>query len=269
MILAVPFVVVWSLLVLWIPELKVYAACWGIAVTLVDIFLFTPWQRSLKKKAAKIQELFDCNVLQLDWQDLKLGRRPDAETIVAYSSKFKRADPECLTVRDWYPVGVGKLPIQLARIVCQRANCWWDAELRRRYAVCVIISILVLTVIVFLIGLIGGLTPEKFFLVVIAPLMPAFTLGMRQYNEHNEAAAALDRLKEHAEDLWNKAISGEVTSEELARGSRNLQDEIYDHRRRSSLIFDWIYRRLRRAHEEQMNKGAEVLIDEALRRLKP
>lgn len=264
-ILSIPVVVLWSLFVMWIPDLKVYAAYWGICVTLLDVIFFTPWQRSLKEKAAKVQELFDCDVLKLSWRNLQAGRRPDAEAIMESSSKFKCVDPECSTLRNWYPGSVDKLPIHLARIVCQRANCWWDANLRRRYATWMIISVGTLTIFVFLVGLVGGLTLEKFFLAVLAPLMPAFVLGLREYTEHKESASKLDRLIEHAEKLWNMAIIEKATPDELTEESRDLQDEIYDHRRRSPLIFDWIYRRLRQTHEDQMNKGAEALIEEALK----
>ena len=94
------------------------------------------------------------------------------------------------------------------------------------------------------------------------PLSPVIALGTRQYIEHKQAAEALDRLKEHSEKLWENAKVNS-TSEELTKRSRDLQDEIYDRRCKNPLIFDWIHNRLRRKHEEQMNIGAEALIEEA------
>ncbi len=265
MFLAVPAVIALSFLGLWKPQLQVYGAFWGIAVALVDISFLTPWQRSLREQAAKIQEAFDCDVLQLDWPGLKAGQRPDVETITGAAKRYKRIDSDYSTLRPWYPVEVGRLPLHLARLVCQRANCWWDAELRRQYARWVIVTVCLVVVLVFLLGLVGGLTLERLVLAVLAPLLPALLLGLRQYQEHNESAAAVDRLKEHAETLWNQAIAGKLTADELARESRKLQDEIYDHRRRSALIFDWMYKRLRSDHEERMNKSANALVDEALK----
>ena len=119
-----------------------------------------------------------------------------------------------------------------------------------------------LSIIVFLIGLIGGLTLEKFLLAVLAPLTPAFVFGLRQYIEHNEAANRLDRLRENAEALLQEVINGRFTPQDLERESYSLQAQIYDNRRRSPLIFDWLYSRLRRKDEEQMNKGAEAIIQE-------
>lgn len=263
MTLSVPAAIVWSVLIVFLPELKPGAAAWGVAVTLIDQFLLTPWQRSIRDKAAKVQELFDCDVLQLEWRELKVGRRPDAEAIMESSSKFKCKDPECSTLRDWYPPGVGVLPMHLARLVCQRCNCWWDAKLRRRYAAYMVGLAVALTALVFTLGLVGGLTVSKFFLAVLAPLMPVYTLVMRQYGEHKQSAAALDRLKEHAEKLWDRALAGSLTPEALAVESRSLQDEIYERRRSSPLIFDWVYRRLRDSQEEQMNKGAGELVEQA------
>lgn len=51
--------------------------------------------------------------------------------------------------------------------------------------------------------------------------------------------------------------------DELTIESRELQDEIYDCRCKNPLIFDWIYDRLKRDHEVQMNIGAEALVAEA------
>ena len=94
--------------------------------------------------------------------------------------------------------------------------------------------------------------------------MPAFILAVRQYNEHKEYMESSDRLKEYIEKLWDNAIESKVAPEELMSESRALQDEIYDRRRRSPLIFDWVYRHLRNSHDEQMNRGAQELIDEAI-----
>jgi hypothetical protein len=263
--LSVPCVIVLTLVAAVFPRFQVFVAFWGIIVTILDIVVFTPRQKLLQEKAAKIQQLFDCDVLQMDWFKLNSGNRPEPETVVEASSRHKRIDPNYSKLQNWYPVSVGQLQIHLARLICQRTNCWWDAQLRRRYAVWGLVTIVGLTVLVFLVGLIGGLTLEKFFLVVLAPLIPAVVLGIRQYIEHTEAAARLDSLKESCEGLWSHAIRGRFTPQEVTEESYKLQNEIYDNRKRNPLIFNWIYRRLRKQQEEQMNRGAEELIEEALR----
>jgi hypothetical protein len=264
MILTAPAALVWSIVVAIRPNLKVYAAFWGLSIGLLDTLVLDRFQRSWKQQAAKIQELFDCDVLHLTWRDFKIDRRPDPENVVAAAKKFQRSDPDYSTLKNWYPTSVGQLPLNLGRIVCQRANCWWDVALRRRYAFLVITILAILILAVFAVGIIAGMPLETFFLAILAPLTPAFILGIREYNRHMESAKTLDRLKNHADDIWRKAVGNELSPIQLEYESRELQDEIYNHRQSSPLIFDWIYARLRRQHEEQMNKAASELVDEAL-----
>lgn len=263
MFLAIPSVVAFTLLVSLIPNLRAYAALWAILITFLDILLFTPWQQSLKRQAAKIQESFDCNVLQMNWSEVTVGKRPDPELVEEYAVKYRSTEPDYSSLRDWYPKDVGRLPLQLARLLCQRTNCWWDANLRHRYATGLIASIIVLIIVVTLASLYGGLTLEKFVLVVMIPLLPALVLSVRQYKEQKESAATVNRLKDHVERLWNQALAGSLIDEEFTHSSRELQNAIYEHRRKSPLVFNWIYNRLRSTHEEQANKGAAELIKEA------
>jgi Flp pilus assembly protein TadB len=258
----VPIVIAWSVLVALFPSLAVYAALWGIIATFLELLVFSRLQKSTQEKAAKIQQMFDCEVLQFNWASLNCGVRVEPETIIDASNKYKRKNLNFTKLQNWYPIIVGQLPIQQARIICQRSNVWWDAQLRRRYSKWIIIILVSLTIIVLLISLIGGLTLEKFLLAVLVPLIPAFVFGLRQYTEHNEAATRLDRLRENAEVLVQEVISGRYTPQDLERESYSLQTQIYDNRRRSPLILDWLYLRLRNKDEEQMNKGAESLVQE-------
>ena len=92
LVLSVPCVIVWSFVVLAFPALRSYAALWGIVVTLLDSVALDRWQKNLKERAARVQELFDCDVLELTWPELK-GQRPDAELIAEESSRYLRTDP--------------------------------------------------------------------------------------------------------------------------------------------------------------------------------
>lgn len=264
--LSVPVVLLWSIGIAWRQELKVYAAFYGVILTLADFVLLTPLQKNIKEKAAKIQELFDCDVLKLEWRRFKIGRKPDEESISEACKNYLKEHKNYSALRNWYPSGLEKLPLQFARIICQRTNCWWDAKLRRRYANLMLAMGFTLTIIVFLIGLIDGMSLEKFLLAVFIPLLPVFMLSIREYKENNECAKAVDSLKGHSEKLWEKTLAHRADRKELENDSRILQDEIYDRRRNGPLVFDWIYSFLRKAFEEQMNIGAKVLVKEAIKK---
>lgn len=251
----------------------VWAAISGIIIACLFLF-FDSQQQSLKQKASKIQELFDCDVLELNWREIMVGSCFEIETVEKYASKHKHKDPGYIKLKNWYPKDVGKLPLHLGRIVCQRSNCWWDAQLRRRYAKCVIIVSLILLILVTIcFGFTQDWTAEKFILLerfillVVNPLTPAFIFGIRQYKENINSAMRLDKLKEHTEKIWDKALV-DANPEELSQISRHLQDEIYHHRGTNSLIFDWVYNLFRNKDEEQMNKTVDELVNEALESLR-
>jgi hypothetical protein len=262
-VITVFLVAAWSLLVLWFPALKVYAALWGLAAVLLDIAAFAPWQSALKQRAAGIQELFDCDVLSLPWQDIKAGSPPDTETVTEWSRLPAGVDYDTMKLRVWYPAEAGEAPLPIGRLICQRANCWWDAKLRRRYAVWIAAGTAAIFVFAAVVGLVGRVSLEQFLLAGVMPFLPVFVIGIRQFTDQRQAATRLDDLKKHSERLWREALSGEIAGEELARRSRTLQDEIFEQRRRNPLIFDWVYGRLRNEQEELMNRCAGDLLREA------
>lgn len=264
-VVSIPVVILGSILVAILPPLSVYTALWGVIATFLELLVFSQLQKKIQEKAAKIQQMFDCEVLQFQWDSLNCGIHVEPEAIIDASDRYKRLNGSFSSLVDWYPTGIGGLPIEQARIVCQRSNVWWDSQLRRRYSKWIVIILAGLTTIVLLIGLIGGLTLEKFILAVVTPLIPAFVFGLRQYIEHNEAAVKLDRLRESAEMLVREVVSRRYNVQDLERESYSLQTEIFNHRCRSPLILDWLYARLKKQDEQQMNQGAESLVEKLMK----
>jgi len=262
-----PIAVVTAFWIIFNPSYKGYAAAWGIIVALCDLFWLTPWQKRLRDSAARVQEAFDCDVLDLPWNTLKAGKYPDPELVKEQSEKYKAWQEKMPPLEDWYSVAVGDLPLHVGRLACQRSNCWWDSKQRRRYAGWIIFSFVVIFAVVLGASIHGGLTIEGFVLKVAAPLAPALLLALRQHSEQTEAAARLDKLKDHAETVWKQALARRSKAD-VTTLSRNLQDEILENRRKSPLVFDRIFKGLRRDYEIQMNHGVAHYVEEAKATLK-
>ncbi|HEX4338216.1 MAG TPA: S-4TM family putative pore-forming effector [Polyangiaceae bacterium] len=245
---------------LFFDWLKPYALCWGFALTALDILAITPWQKKLREKAALIQESFDCDVLGLPWQTIK-GKPADHETVVEYAKRYREVEPSFDSLRNWYSTDACGIPLFLGRVVCQRANAVWDGKQRRIYARYLIGAVVVLTLLLLLLGIVRGMHVAELFSRAIAPLNAGIWMTLRQIMENHEAAGRLDKLKEHAGNLWKHAIDG-ATEGELATECRSLQSELFDHRKRTVSVFDWLYWRLRRAHEQQMQETAVQLVSE-------
>lgn len=264
---SVPLVLAWAFVVAVWPFLEVYAAVWGMLATLLGLLVITPRQKELQKTAAKVQQRFDCELFQLKWSDFNIGRPPDPEIIHNTNRKYRKREKTYSHLENWYPQAIEPLPLEFARLVCQRTNCWWDSEQRRRYSAWVSALLALLAVGVLLIGFIGGLTLEKFLLAVIAPLSPALVLGMTQYRDNMKAAATLERLKDRVEEIWSSALHKGETPQQLYEYSVQLQDGIFDNRANSPLIFNGFYKLLRDDNQESMTKGAEELVKDALEAL--
>jgi SMODS-associating 4TM effector domain len=156
-LVSTPAVIVWSLAALSMPAVKVYAALWACLATLADVLCFAPMIKAKKAAAAKIQEEFDCEVLDLPWSDCKLGEHPEPESVSNYRTLAEH-DPELTTFRDWYPILVGDVPLHIGRLICQRSSCWWDRTLREKYARTSLSILLGGMVVIVIIAMLSGAT---------------------------------------------------------------------------------------------------------------
>lgn len=261
MILSVPIAICAVITTIVKPELNGYIALWGILVVVFDLFVFTPWVKTLQDNAARIQELFDTKVLGLVWNDISVGKKPDPELVHEEAKKHGMEEENIAGLRKWYPIIIDRVPEIFGIIISQRSNVWWDAKMRRKYT----LSVRVMLVSIAL-GLIGyGLYERKdmfeFLAFIVAPLAATYIFGYRQMMEHGDAADRLDKLKELSEKIWSDALAGKDVAT-LKLESRTLQDQIFDHRMKNPPIFDFLFRWFRDGNEELMNKGAETLVQD-------
>lgn len=245
-------------------NLKVWAAFYGVLISFMDVAVIEQYQKSLKTCAAKIQELFDCDVLQMKWNELKMGNRPDIETVNEAAENVKKKPLECEKLKNWYPEAIARLPLYLARLACQRTNCWWNIKLRRKYRFVLLVGVLLFALVFVAISIHQNMTIINFILGILVPFSPTILWTLREYYKQGESADALDKLKAQIEGIWGKAMSNELSEEAIELTSRDIQNEIFDRRRTDPVVFDSAYWFLRDKQEAQMNKGAEELVKEAL-----
>lgn len=266
-LLSGPVAAAWALAMIWRPELKGFATLWGVTITLCDLSWLNPYQVDWRERAAKIQEQFDCDVLSLPWNRIKAGDPPTPEEVHENAEKQVRTDTGSPALTDWYPPEGGCLPLAVARILCQRFNCWWDSKQRRRYSQALgVIAVGALVAIIW-VFFASDVTLPNFFLKVAGPALPIAVIGVRHWREQREAAARLENLRRHAERLWNEALTGSDEAA-LTNESRQLQDEIFQNRKSNPPVFDWLYARLQPAAEMQMRRSAGDLIEEWQRKQK-
>ncbi|MGF7218820.1 hypothetical protein GGR92_004999 [Spirosoma lacussanchae] len=241
-----------------------FAAAFGLLVLFFDLVVLEPAIKKKRAKAAKIQELFDCDVFELPASPLKTVDDITVEEVLTYYDAHRKIPTNIEKIKDWYPVSIGSLPLGIGRLICQRSNCWWDSRLRERYSSYMRTAGIVVTVLIIVIGVIANLSVINIVLVA-SILSPFFQFCMKQYTEQREAAQRLNELANYAKCVWSSAFNrDEIYAFENAR---RLQDEIFEHRSKSPVILDFFYNRLRDKDEDLMNRSAEIMIAEAQQQL--
>ena len=262
-ILLVPAALIASLLILSKPDWKLWATFYSLTAALLDVLVLDRLQTHYRKMGAKTQELFDTTLFQLNWKTTRSGPKPDGEDLTRAASSFQKANPDRSFLKDWYPSIVSELPLPLARLICQRAVCKWDTDLRRTFSIGAIVSLAVVLLGVVLIALAGEMKAGDVILKIYAPVAPAVLWCIREFLRQRDALSGLEKLKSHIESVWEKALRGSATVSELAADARDIQDCLFDGRSRHPLIFNWVYRIARRFQEDGMKAKAADMVKEA------
>jgi len=264
-IIAVVLPISLSVIACIFPKISVLIAIYGVISFLVDIAILEPLISRKRTKAAKIQELFDCDVLQLPKSPLKTVDDIKVEEVLLYYDAHVKIKSNIEKIRDWYSPAVSSLPLYVGRILCQRTNCWWDSKLRVNYSNFLKYSSIAVFGLILLAGYFADLSLVNFTLIVSA-LIPFFQFSIKQHNENLEASNRLDQLVNYSNSLWEKALLL-FPVDEISLDSRKLQDEIYEHRKKSPLILDFIYGSFRDKDEVLMNRSSQILVEEALSKI--
>ena len=260
-LLAVPVALAMVVAMMAKPELRNTLAPLGFAILVLEVIVLTPKVKALRAQAAGIQELFDTQVLALDWNESATGKKPDREEVQKEAQKHGLNPKQTASLQGWYTAAVGEVPQEFGVIISQRSNLYWDADLRRKFARAIKTILWVVAL-----GLLGNGIKENMQLLdflarFVAPLASTYFVGYRQWVEHTEAADRLDKLKDTTEKIWAEAIKG-ADAKTLKQKCRTLQDQIYDHRKKSPPVFDFIFKWFKKGSEHITGKVAAELVAE-------
>lgn len=240
------------------PDVRPYVALAGLILLLLDTTLIDRVQKDRLKRGAKLQEQFDTEVFGLSWNTFLIGSRVEPEDVRALSAKPLSVAREKY-FDNWYEPCVSQLPLHLARLVCQRTNISYDARLRRRYGINLLILTLIFGIMLLFVGLAMGLKFPDLVMTLLVPFMPILTWALKERLQQANTATSLINLGAEWHKMWTRALGG-ASEAEVTRDSRSLQDAIYQHREHSPLVFDWVYYRLRTANEDEAHHAAEDLV---------
>lgn len=239
-------------------------ALFALVTTWFDIAYLDPGNKKRIRLTARLQEEFDCKVLELPWNGFVADRYPRAEEYAAFAdSQFSMEREKQLL--HWYSTDTRDLSLSQSRFVCQCVNVWYDRKLRDTYArtlKVIAASAIALFVIAGMVaGVLDDVSMDKWVLGLLVPMGPIVVWFTREIRRQSDTVQMLERLASHLETALTKHT--EIDDRQDARDeARMFQDAIFNHRATSPLLFDMIYFRQRPQLESGANLYAKDLVDE-------
>jgi hypothetical protein len=238
------------------PSLNPFAALIGIVGIIVAHFL-VEGQRAATVQGAAVQEKFDVELLGLEARRTPAEERISPEDIYIWSADYSGKRQ----LMDWYAPEVQALPIEIARIACQRANGEWDATMRNRFAGASSKTLIGLLAIPLVLAVVNNEGARNLVQRLFAAA-PFLYLCVNTIRVNARLAHEREGIQYRAQRLWEDAIYARRPIEELAWESRALQDDIYALRQVCAPVFDWAYSRYRTLQESSMRRTAKELVAE-------
>jgi SMODS-associating 4TM effector domain len=221
------------------PALGAIAGAWLFASRL----LLEPFRRQLQLKGATAQEMFDCGIFELDWNET-LARPLSEEEVRGASGTMKAAE----RVRDWYPTSE-EIAWPKSVLVCQRSNAVWARRQHRTYSRVLLVAAGAWAVIGVIVAVADGATLAAYLVTIALPSLPALLDATEFARAHSSDADKRQLLEDKSNDLLG---DGSATKQDL----REIQDQLFNLRRNAPLVPGWFYKLVRPKFEEDMRYAA-------------
>lgn len=240
-----------------LPQYTSQANAVAFLMAVIDCSLIQYFLGGKKKSAAKIQELFDCNVLQLNWT---AGQKPTPEVFIAAADRHPTAKKASL--ENWYLGRLAEVPFPVARIVCQMTSVSYDTAVRKQYAIFLSFALGILVLVSLLLGICCAMPIDKLLSSILLPFLPGISFIALQMKEHVQAISRLKSLREETDRVWSLCKEKQPEDEALTTESRQLQDKILENRSESATVFDVVYKVCRTKQELYGETLANHLIED-------
>jgi hypothetical protein len=227
-------------------DLTPYIALVSVLITLIDLLFLSGYLSKFKTNGAKVQELFDCHVYKMEWNETNSGDKPE-NWVIEEAEKMYVYNPQA-PLTNWYHIDLNGLNQEEAILRCQETNLEYDRKLRYHFKNdCIIISVVVV-VISFIIATIINASLQSYLTNFVVPTLPLLVILIKLILDNQKAVKSLEEVRKAARKLRN---AGSIPS---MNQLRQVQDKLYCSRKDSTLIPENYYH-YRRTKLEQSTKS--------------
>lgn len=210
----------------------------------------------IKKKrllAARIQQQFDCNVFELQWNKYTFGTQPTVEEI---NSNAKSSNNEDFI--NWYDREVDTVDRILAVMICQRINLTYDIALRKKFLCFLTIISIIILIIILGIAFYEDEGLRTTIVFVAVPLIPVIRWFFSTRKANSDNIEKCERIKKIIDDYLEEYRNNGIVFSDI--DLCEIQNCIYEHRKTAFKIPDFIYNKMRSKQEEATHITVRELI---------
>ncbi len=171
-------------------------------------------------------------------------------------SKYKN---DSTRLYNWYEPEIGTVPENVGKLICQRTNCTYDRDIKKRFRVWVIAFAMIAVILIVIPSFFFDWTVSKVFLTLVCPVVPVFQWMTKNITKVNQSVETLERLNAEIGNKWEQVKDGNSIDE---CDFRQIQDGIYLNRKQNPLIPNFIYNSLWNALENQTRYTVGQLVEE-------
>ncbi|MFA0833107.1 MAG: S-4TM family putative pore-forming effector [Methanobacterium formicicum] len=226
------------------PEIAIVPPLLGFIVTLSNFILIYPKISQIRIKAFLIQQDFDCDVLELPWNRIKL-EKPKSEDINSYTLKYLEKDSDLGKIDACYPLSVTRVPLSVGRIICQRKFLGGDSRVRKKFIRSVKLLVMVLFILSVIFATLNSFTIFQFLSNLLLPFLPAAVFITKLIQDNSNSINRSMVLKNKIENIWDEVLLSGVSDEKLFRLSLKIQDELFEKRKIDPVILNYFYEKFR------------------------
>lgn len=218
--------------------------------------LLMNYRNKLQNLAARIQHLFDITLFGLRWDTALCGIEPRVEDVKRGKQKNQK------NLVDWYNDIPDDLPLEAVTLVCLRMNVEYDKSMKQKLSLLIYIIVFLIAIVIVVAN--NERTIWEMVLYTIVPLLPVAKFLCDVKRRIDSDKDRLIRLDAGIDSLMKKAIQeGVIVKEEL----QNINNQIFEHRRTSPLVPDWLYIFFREKEEETAAYSAKYYYEELRKKL--
>lgn len=214
-------------------------------VALVAGFILESEVSKHRKLAAKIQQLFDCEVFGMEWDSHLWGAKPSLENINDNIGNLQNDG-----FYNWYDSLIEGLDRMEAILICQRTNLAYDSKLRRQFNCIVSTIATVVSLFILLVSFYRNEGIQTAIVFVGVPLVPVIKWFFSTKKRNLDDIESCESLKSFIDNSLEKLKKNHRAINESAL--YQIQDRIYIHRNTAFKIPDCLYNIMRKDQEESV-----------------